>query len=92
MDRMLVVIFDRESKAYEGKDALFQLEDEGSIVIYDYAVIARNADGTARVGQNVDPRPFRTFLELDSEPSHWLPAGRRAPGLAPRRVSPSGPR
>ncbi len=62
MDRMLVVIFDRESKAYEGKDALFQLEDEGSIVIYDYAVIARNADGTARVGQNVDPRPFRTFL------------------------------
>jgi uncharacterized membrane protein len=62
MDRMLVVIFDRESKANEGKNALFQLEKEGSVVVYAYAVVARNADGTARVGQNDDPRPVGTVL------------------------------
>lgn len=62
MDRMLVVIFDKESKANEGKNALFQLEKEGSIVVYAYAVVARNADGTARVAQNDDPRPVGTLL------------------------------
>jgi uncharacterized membrane protein len=62
MDRMLVVIFDRESKANEGKNALFQLENEGSIVVYAYAVVARNADGTARVAQNDDPRPIGTLV------------------------------
>ena len=31
MDRMLVVVFDNESKAYEGKKALLQLDGEGSI-------------------------------------------------------------
>src|SRR5215813_6366414 len=30
MDRMLVVVFDNESKAYEGKEALLQLDGEGS--------------------------------------------------------------
>ena len=62
MDRMLVVIFDRESKANEGKNALFQLENEGSIVVYAYAVVARNADGTARVAQSDDARPVGTLL------------------------------
>jgi uncharacterized membrane protein len=62
MDRMLVVIFDSESKANEGKNALFQLENEGSIVVYAYAVVARNKDGVARVAQNDDPRPVGTLL------------------------------
>ena len=52
MDRMLVVVFDTEKKAYEGKKALLQLEDEGSIVVYAYAVVAKNAgwhrDGEAK--------------------------------------------
>jgi hypothetical protein len=34
MDRMLVVVFDNESKAYEGKQALLQLDNEGSISVY----------------------------------------------------------
>ena len=32
MDRMLVVVFDSESKAYEGKRALSQLDSDGSIL------------------------------------------------------------
>jgi len=57
MDRMLVVVFDNESKAYEGKKALLQLDGEGSIGVYGYAVLAKNADGTASVkqGDNVGP-------------------------------------
>jgi len=55
MDRMLVVIFDAESKAFEGKKALHELDREDVIVVYDQAVIARNADGTAMVRQIDDP-------------------------------------
>ena len=34
MDRMLVVVFGNETKAYEGKKALLQLDNEGSISVY----------------------------------------------------------
>jgi uncharacterized membrane protein len=62
MDRMLVVVFDNETKAYEGKKALLRLENEGSIVVYAHAVIAKNADGTATVRQSDDPGPLGTLL------------------------------
>jgi uncharacterized membrane protein len=62
MDRMLVVVFDSESKAYEGKSALLELENDGSIVIYAYAVVAKNADGTATVRQSDDPGPLGTLV------------------------------
>jgi len=61
MDRMLVVVFDTEPKAYEGKKALSQLEGEGSIVVYAYAVVGRNADGTTSVRQSDDPGPLGTL-------------------------------
>ena len=62
MDRMLVVIFDSESKAYEGRKALHQLESEGSIGIYAYAVIGKNADGSVVVRQVDDPGPLGTLV------------------------------
>lgn len=62
MDRMLVVVFDNENKAYEGKNALQQLDDEGSISVYGYAVLAKNADGTATVKQGDDVGPIGTLL------------------------------
>jgi len=62
MDRMLVVVFDTETKAYEGKKALNQLEGEGSIVVYAYAVVGRNADGTTVVRQSDDPGPLGTLV------------------------------
>ncbi len=62
MDRMLVVVFDTENKAYEGKKALVQLDDEGSIVVYADAVVAKNADGTVTVKQSDDPGPLGTLL------------------------------
>jgi len=62
MDRMLVVVFDTEPKAYEGRKALIQLEGEGSIVVYAYAVVGRNADGTTIVRQSDDPGPLGTLV------------------------------
>lgn len=62
MDRMLVVVFDSESKAYEGQKALLQLKKDGSIVVYAYAVVAKNADGTATVKQSHEPGPLGTLV------------------------------
>ena len=62
MDRMLVVVFDTEAKAYEGKNVLNMLENEGSIVIYTYAVIAKNANGTTSIRYSDDPGPLGTLV------------------------------
>jgi uncharacterized membrane protein len=62
MDRMLVVVFGSENEAYEGKKALHHLEDEGSIVVYAYAVIGKNPDGTTTLKQSDDPGPLGTLV------------------------------
>jgi len=62
MDRMLVAVFDNEVTAYEGKKALLQLDGEGSISVYAYTVIAKQADGTATVKQGDDAGPIGTLL------------------------------
>ena len=60
MDRMLVVVFDNEVKAYEGKKALLQLDNEGSISVY--AVLVKHADGSATVKQGDDSGPLGTLV------------------------------
>ena len=62
MDRMLVVVFDNESKAYEGKKALLQLDGEGSISVYAYAVLAKHSDGTTSIRQGDDSGPLGTLV------------------------------
>jgi len=62
MERMLVVVFDDEVNAYEGKSALRQLEIEGSITINRAAVVAKQADGTTGVKQYDDVNPSGTFV------------------------------
>jgi uncharacterized membrane protein len=59
---MLVVAFDSENKAYEGKKALSKLEDEGSIAVYGHAVIGKNPDGTITLKQGDDPAPLGTLV------------------------------
>jgi len=54
MDRILVVVFENESKAYEGSQALREMEIEGSIHLYAKAVIIRDADGKVQVKQSSD--------------------------------------
>jgi uncharacterized membrane protein len=51
MNRMLVVVFDNESRANEGAQALRQLHADGSISLYGMGVIARDAAGHVSVKQ-----------------------------------------
>jgi uncharacterized membrane protein len=62
MDRMLVVMFDNETRAFEGKEALQQLDQEGSINLYAYAVLAKNADGKTTIKQGDDVGPVGTLV------------------------------
>ncbi len=62
MERMLVVVFDSETKAYEGRSALLQLEREGSLTAYAGAVVVKNADGTASVKQFDDVGPAGSLV------------------------------
>jgi uncharacterized membrane protein len=60
MEKMMVVVFNNESKAYEGSRALAQLDDEGSIAIHAESVIGKNPDGTVTVKESDDEFPIRT--------------------------------
>ena len=62
MERMLVIIFDNETKAFEGASALRQLEREGSLTVYAGAVLAKNVDGTTTVKQVDDSGPVGTLI------------------------------
>jgi uncharacterized membrane protein len=59
---MLVVVFDNEDKAIEGRNALLQLDKEGSIVVHTWAVIVKNADQTTTIKQSVNPGPLGTLV------------------------------
>jgi uncharacterized membrane protein len=64
MDKMLVVVFDSEIKAYEGSRALVDLQLDGSINLYSKAVIVRDASGKVAVTQQVDSGPVGTAVGL----------------------------
>ena len=64
MDKMLVVVFDNESNAYEASKALQELQNEGSINLYAKAVIARDASGKVAVKQEGDMGPVGTAVGL----------------------------
>jgi uncharacterized membrane protein len=62
MDRMLVVVFDNERKAYEGKKALLELDSDGTIAVYGYAVISKDANGMTTTRQGDDVGPIGSLL------------------------------
>jgi uncharacterized membrane protein/sporulation protein YlmC with PRC-barrel domain len=64
MDKMIVVVFDSELKAYDGSRALQELQNEGSINLYAKAVIARDASGKVMVKQEGDMGPVGTAVGL----------------------------
>lgn len=64
MDNMLVIVFDSETKAYEGIKALQELQQEDSINLLAKAVIARDASGKVAVRQTEDISPSATAVGL----------------------------
>jgi len=63
-DKMIVVVFDNEKKAYEGSKDLRDLHAEGSITLYASAVIAKDASGKVTVKQAADQGPLGTAVGL----------------------------
>jgi uncharacterized membrane protein len=59
-DRIVVVIFDDEKKAYAGSKAIEELHAEGTITLYAIAVIAKDADENVTVKQAADQGPLGT--------------------------------
>jgi len=49
MDRILIVVFGEPGKALEARDALKSLDREGDLLLYGYAVIKKQPDGTCLV-------------------------------------------
>lgn len=62
MERMLVVVFDTEGKGYEGERVLLQLDRDGAITVYTYALIEKNVDGTSTVKDAKDLVPLSTWV------------------------------
>ncbi len=60
MERMLVVVFDDEAKAYEGSRALQGL-GEGIIAVHASRVVTKDPDGTTTVIKTHDALPEGTM-------------------------------
>jgi uncharacterized membrane protein len=67
MNKMLVAVFEGESKAYEGFQALKGLHTEGSIALYGVAVIAKNSERKVSLKQAADWTPFGPVLNVAIE-------------------------
>src|SRR5262245_12488255 len=61
MDRMLVVIFNDESKAYEASDTLYTLRDEGTVDVRGEWVLMRQPDGGVSIVKTDDTLPEGTM-------------------------------
>jgi uncharacterized membrane protein len=62
MERMMVAVFDDESKAYQGKEALMRLNAEGSIEVLAHAVVVKQADGRVEVKEGDDTAVLSTLV------------------------------
>jgi len=63
VEKIVVIVFDSESAARQGVRALYELEDDARIVLYELAAIRRNEDGTmTRLREDSDfPAPSGTL-------------------------------
>lgn len=59
MERILVIVFDNESKVYDGYRALAELDSEGTISIHAQAVIEKTAEGKVSVRNKGEEFPVR---------------------------------
>lgn len=75
MEEMLVMVFDNETKAYEGLMALQDLQNEGSLNVYSKAVIVKDAGGKVSVKQQDDGAPVGMLFGLLAGSLFGLPGG-----------------
>ena len=61
MEKMLVVVFDSETKAYGGTQALDQLDREGNITVHAESVVKKDANGKVELMKTEGDFPVRTI-------------------------------
>lgn len=64
MNKMLVAVFDNETAAEAGLQALRKLHSEGDITLYATGVMAKDAKGVISVKKSMDPGPIGTATGL----------------------------
>jgi len=64
MNKIIVVVFDSENKAYGGSKALTELNADGSITLYAMGVITKDASGKVTVKEAADKGPLGTAVGL----------------------------
>ncbi len=64
MNKMLIAVFETETKAYEGLSALKGLHKDGDITLYATAVINKDQNGQVRVKDSADEGPIGTGVGL----------------------------
>jgi uncharacterized membrane protein len=64
MNKMLIAVFDSESQADEGAAALHALDADGSIVLYAWGMIAKDASGAVTVKQTAARGPLGSAVGL----------------------------
>jgi uncharacterized membrane protein len=61
MNKVIFVGFDTEQKAYEGDRALHEMHRDGSLTLYNDAVVAKEPGGKIAVRRAPDAEPIGTF-------------------------------
>ena len=60
MGRYIVCVFDGDRSVYDAARAVQQLDDEGSIAVYEAAIISKDAGGEVRIEDAAEDMPFGT--------------------------------
>jgi uncharacterized membrane protein len=64
MNKMLIAVFETETKAYEGLSALKGLHESGDITLYASAVINKDQNGQIKVKESADTGPIGTGVGM----------------------------
>jgi uncharacterized membrane protein len=81
MNRVIVVVFNERSQAFDGLDALRKLDHEDALALHEYAIIQKQPDGTCVVVDNNNKEGLRTLLGLSVGALIGVPGGPPAAAL-----------
>jgi len=81
MNRVIVVVFNERSQAFDGLDALKNLDREDALAPHEYAIIQKQSDGTFAVSDNNNKEGLRTLLGTSLGALIGLPGGPPAVAL-----------
>ena len=64
MNKMLVIVFPTESDAFNGLDALEELDEKGDITLYAESVVVKDMEGNVTVRQSANDGPIGTAVGM----------------------------